>query len=423
MNKLVFRSVTLGILLGLIAITHYSIHAQTPEANRLKYEHFRERFKQDFVHAPGNASLQGTYIPMELRTPLANGGIKGLWADGTWWLGHYVAVLATEYRRLQLENQNPEATLDELKQALLTYRRLDSLAEICWGSAPALNGFYIRDDISQEMTSAFNLTTLYSDYSAKCGLEGTLSNSPSQDQAWASFLGLALIVKLVDNEEIIALAKEVATILVKSLQYTDGKKEIWEVVNPVTGMVAQKRADVQWLRYAHARSYESITGEEMSFGRAQRSFWKNAWDFLQNNFLIDKHGHFNWYGVMVLSTVINEWGRGEKNIYDWIVKCSRKLSAKRPDLTQPLMFPHLSLIAAILHGADSTQLLPPETYSQLLDSAPAQGGSGVKIDGEKIYTEAPWNSLSLFCPWNNQSIGEYNMLDYMLLYNTYALVY
>ncbi|MCQ2285959.1 MAG: hypothetical protein MJZ76_03670 [Bacteroidales bacterium] len=423
MNRHIFKSITLGILIGFVTIIQYSANAQTPEANRLKYEHFRERFKQNFVYAPGDASLQGTYIPMELRTPLSNGGIKGYWADGTWWLGHYVAVLATEYRRLQLENQNTEPTLNELKQTLLTYRRLDSLAEICWDSTPALNGFYIRDDISRDMTAKFNVTTIYSDYSAKCGVEGTISNSPSQDQAWASFLGLALVVKLVDNEEVVSLAKEAATMFIQSMQYTDGKKEIWEVVNPVTGMLTQKRADIQWLRYAHSRSYETIVGEKMAFGRAQRSFWKSSWDFLQNNFMIDKRGHFNWYGIMVLSTVINEWGSGEKNIYDWIVKCSRKLSAKRPDLTQPLMFPHLSLLAVVLHGADSTRLVEPEIYSQILDAAPEQGASLISKSGEKIRTEAPWNSMSLFCPWHNEAVGEYNMLDYMLLYNAYALVY
>lgn len=399
------------------------ITAQTPEQNKRKYDFYRERFKKDFVYFSGDAAEQGSYIPVEIRRMYDNGAVSLYWADGTWWLGHYVAVLSLEYARLKVENAPVESTLDELKQVLLTYRRLDMNAELCWNGEPERNGFYLRDDISASMAATMNAAAIHSDYSYKCGDTLTLSNSPSQDQAWASYVGLALAKKLVDNAEIQKLVVETAEMFFKSMQHTDGKKEYWEVANPVTGAVAQKRADIQWLRYAHAAAYEYLADTAITFGHAHRSFWKNAWDFIQNNFMIDKRGHFNWYGVMTLSVVINEWGSGARNIYDWTVRCGQKLSSKRPDLQQPVMFPHLPLVALLLHGYSGDKLLPSELYVEMLDAAHAEGSSLRKSGGEALRSPAPWHSLSMFCPWHSNDVGEYNMLDYMLLYNAWFLVY
>ena len=399
------------------------VNAQTPELNREKYDALRKRFNEKFIYAPGNAASQGTYIPVELRFLATDGAVVVYWADGTWWLGHYVAMLSLEYARLRAENLPADATLAELKQALLAYRRLDLNAELCWNGAAERNGFYLRDDVPADMAGLFGAKYVRGDYYAKCGDTTTLSNSPSQDQAWASYMGLALAKKLVDDAEVQHLVRETADMFLKSMQHTEGKKEVWEVVNPVTGAVAQKRADIQWLRHAHASAYEFLADTVVQFGHAHRSFWKSAWNFLQNNFMIDKHGHFNWYGVMVLSTVINEWGSGGKNIYDWLVGCGQKLSEKRPDLGQPVMFPHLPLVALLLHGYSGDKMLPRELYDEILNAAPIEGASLWRVDGELVGTPAPWCSMSLFCPWHTKSIGEYNMLDYMLLYNAYWLVY
>lgn len=413
----------LGTLLLLFCVAGQFVAAQTPEQNREKYDIFRKRFNDSFVYASGDAASQGAYIPVELRTVATNGTITLYWADGTWWIGHYVAVLALEYARLRMENLPTDATLAELKQVLLTYRRLDLNAELCWNGAAEHNGFYMRDDIAGDMTNLFGATTIRSDYSSKCGDTTTRSNSPSQDQAWASYMGLALAKKLVYNPEIQQLVLETAEMFLKSMQHTDGKNEVWEVVNPVTGVVAQKRGDIEWLRYAHASAYEFLADTVIKFGHAHYSFWKSAWNFLQNNFMIDKRGHFNWYGVMVLSTVINEWGSGGRNIYDWLVNCGQKLAKKRPDLGQPVMFPHLPLVAVLLHGYNGNKMLPRELYDEILNAAPREGASLQLVNGEFVHTPAPWGSMSLFCPWHTQSVGEYNMLDYMLLYNAYKLVY
>ena len=78
------------------------------------------------------------------------------------------------------------------------YDRLDALAEPCWGGDSCTNGFYLRDDIPAEMAGVLGVGRILSDYAQHCGDSQSLSNGPSQDQAWASFMGLALVQALTD---------------------------------------------------------------------------------------------------------------------------------------------------------------------------------------------------------------------------------
>ena len=66
---------------------------------------------------------------------------------------------------------------------------------------------------------------------------------------------------------------------------------------------------------------------------------------------------------------------------------------------------------------------PLEGYEAYLNTAPASGCITSEVNGEVVRTGAPWHSLSLFCPWHTSVTGDGNMLDYMLLYNLYRLVY
>ena len=104
-------------------------------------------------------------------------------------------------------------------------------------------------------------------------------------------------------------------------------------------------------------------------------------------------------------------------------KQGEKIADMRPDLQQEFVFPHLPLIAAILHGYEGNDPIDPEVYERYLQSAPSQGGYRLRKDGGIETSQVPWHSLSLFCPWHLNDYGYYNMLDYMLLYNAYNIVY
>lgn len=402
------------------------MQAQSPMENFRKYDVFRQRLREDFMLDTKNADCQAGCLPMECRRVSADGKVTAYWADGTWWLGHYVAVLATEYRRLQLEKEMETAseTLADLQRALSVYDRLDREAECCWGADTSTNGFYLRDDVPAIFCDSFGVDEILSDYVRKCGNPESVSNGPSQDQAWASYPGLALVCALVDDEAVKEHAASIACRLVQAMQYTDARgKESWQVVNPVTGAVMQPSTDIQWLKYAHAQAYKVITGNTCTFGDAASVSSRQLWQLIQQYFTLDRNGHFNWYGVLSLSAVINEKPGFQGTVYDWLTEKCSELSAMRPDLQQPLMFPHLPLINYLLYPQKNARLLPDSLYAHLLNAAPAEGGHHYVRSGVQDRTLAPWHTLSLFCPWHDAENSEFNMLDYMLLYNLYRLVY
>ena len=412
------------VLLLLLLVAVLPLVSQNPDENAAKYKHFRQRLVREMMYSTGDASVKGSYLPMERRY-LYNGERVGQWADAVWWQGHYLAVLATEYALKQRVGEDTDATLQELRLALEVYRRLDLCAERCFGDTlpQELNGFYIRDDVGRDEASQMKLQHVNSDYTYYCGKTDARRNAPSQDQAWASYLGFALIQKLVDDT---LLYREVANLtarMVRGMQWADANgREHWQIMNPVTGAVVQKEGDIQWLQYAHGEIGTRLSGQYLHTGRSDKPQWKNTWNLLLQNVLLDRDGHFTWYGVMSMAAVLND-GAGRRDCYSWLVQTCDKVVRRRPDLQQSLIFPHLPLINLVLHGTEGRTLLPKERYEEYLNAAPASGCITAEVNGEEVRTAVPWHSLSLFCPWHTTETGDANMLDYMLLYNLFQLVY
>lgn len=397
---------------------------QTPEINAEKYSSYRERLCNQFIYCSGDASVKGSYLPMESIRINRSNKTYAYWADAIWWQGHYIAMLAIEYKLLQINRQKTDSTLKELWNAVETYNRLDLSAESCWGGRDSLNGFFIRDDIDTSMTTVFGVDFIISDYSEHCGNPVTIRNAPSQDQLWGTYIGFALVNKLVDDENLKLNVRKITTRLIKTMQNRQPNgKEVWEIINPVTGALIQKSADIKWMQYAHAQAGYCLTGEDFNFGNSNHTLWKDIWDLLQNNLLVNKNGNFSWYGVLACSAVINDYGSGSDNCYDWLIKQSDRIAKKRPDMQQSRIFPHLPLIAVILHGYDGDNPLPASVYEDYFNTAPTEGAHNFTIKDSVFKSDPPWHSLSLFCPWHDQDNGKFNMLDYMLLYNLYQLVY
>ncbi len=414
--SIVFNIVLLGNM--------FAVRAQIRDANLEKYNYYREQLKEKFMYYTGNAAVQGSHLPAEIIRENSDHTTTAYWADATWWQGHYIAMLAIEYKLLQLQGVSTDEALDELRLAIATLYRLDAHAEHFWKGKDTINGFFLRDDITYDMDSVMHVNTIASDYARLLEDTTTTGNAPSQDQIWACYLGFSLVVKLVDDEEIRNQVRDLTRKFVGIMQHTteEGKQK-WEIVNPVTGSVIQKSGDIKWLRYIHAKAASQITGEDMNFANSDSKVWKTVWNTIQNNCLINKKGNFVWYGVFCCSLVANEWGRGADNSYDWLQKRCAQIVKKRPDLQQTLIFPHLPLIAVILYGYDGNKAFPASVYETYFNAAPEKGAFRInKSDGERV-SDAPWHSLSLFCPWHTKSVGYFNMLDYMLLYNAYRLVY
>ena len=389
-----------------------------------KYNHYRTQLKQRFMYYTQDPSVRGSHLPVELIKVDSKGETTAYWADATWWQGHYIAMLALEYRSLQLQGRSTDSTLQELRWAVATLKRLDAHAESYWNGKDSLNGFFLRDDVPADLNTAMNVDIIDSDYESRLGDTTTLSNAPSQDQIWACYLGFALVIKLVDDESLRSEVTNLARSFVQCMQSQNQKgRKSWEILNPTTGQLIQKSGDIKWLQHGHVLAGEYITNEDLHFGKSDNGWWRTVWNFMQNNCLMRKKGNFVWYGIYCCSVVGNDWGRGADNIYDWMKKQGEKIADMRPDLQQEFVFPHLPLIAAILHGYEGNDPIDPEVYERYLQSAPSQGGYRLRKDGGIETSQVPWHSLSLFCPWHLNDYGYYNMLDYMLLYNAYNIVY
>ncbi len=133
-----------------------------------KYWQYRERMRTEFGYFDNVATqhawdtlsnLPGSNIPMSWRNPRnwseydenisqINFGSnnKAGFGDATFYLGMYMAVLATEYKLHVEDNLYNVSLLEEIKQSLRTIERLDVQGDRAYGSpyndTSNLNGFY-----------------------------------------------------------------------------------------------------------------------------------------------------------------------------------------------------------------------------------------------------------------------------------------
>src|SRR5688572_22791627 len=120
-------------------------YCQNDSINRQKYWHLRHRLITKFVKiglGPGESVPANKYnVTMTWETyPLQT--VKRLeWGDATTCLGWYIAVMATELEILQRNGRTDDIyyknLVTELYYGLHAINRLDDVAEIIWGYAPA----------------------------------------------------------------------------------------------------------------------------------------------------------------------------------------------------------------------------------------------------------------------------------------------
>lgn len=121
-----------------------ALHGQTDEQNLEKYWKLRNDFRDYFVKI---GSEQGASIPANALIPggcvdnvtpwnanLPNGGQQVFGSvhrgDGTFYIGHYLSLLATEYRLLKNSGQDLTGIRNELYYTINAINRLDLNAEV-----------------------------------------------------------------------------------------------------------------------------------------------------------------------------------------------------------------------------------------------------------------------------------------------------
>jgi hypothetical protein len=114
------------------AIFSILLNAQTDKENLEKYWHYRSQLKERFMRidtTSGGSMPASVIIPNRQygQTDQSTGSIIQ-WRDATISLGHYWLVLALEYKALSDNNQDVQATLNELYYAVYTFKCMDNEA-------------------------------------------------------------------------------------------------------------------------------------------------------------------------------------------------------------------------------------------------------------------------------------------------------
>jgi uncharacterized protein (TIGR03382 family) len=277
------RSVTVVAAIVMLFSATVS-HGDTTAQNLDKYYRLRHRLLTDFTSVgPGPGQSQ----PAPERK---DGWMK--WGDGTIALGFYLGVLASEHYMLANPTKFPgadggdagqlERTRNELYYALAALERLDNVADAAFpapcNTSPAINGFFLRDDVPASLSSQFaGITTIESDF-----IDPTLTNKEeSQDQVYHLQHGLALVVALipsavvVQNRPLRAWALEQAERITRHFAKND-----WIIRNPACGNRAVNRGEnAIGFSYGETLAAKYVTAG--AFTPTTASLWSTVWDTLR----------------------------------------------------------------------------------------------------------------------------------------------
>ncbi len=444
-----------------------SVSAQTPVLNEEKYWLYRERLLEEFmVSSSGNEA--GTSIPASIRH-MGRGQMR--WGDATINLSNYMAVLATEYRLLNDHGRPVESTLQKLHRALLAMERLDANAPeffMAEATEHLLDGFFIRDDVPATFTEHWsdvnpvfvdfpNVRSDFTDPDIRL-------NEMSQDQVWNLIIGLSLISHLVDDTTLhyipeyhgsmllsiadramIAAYRMIeimqAQICFAPFRFMENRFcfQYWHLFNPYLGHSVKRGSGPTLLKYGFAEAGNVITGHrfgDMHWGNSRYArIWFNIAGSLQYLQRLKRVKSIeNLYHTATTATVGGVWSTRD---------LVRLFNRHRKFLFLPNhQYEHLALISCVLHG-DCPKILHKEQafYEELLNDAPRHGPFNYGLDdmseqgslvGYEYWEEYhyEWSSVNRFV-WPHRRgdgtieahKGEYNGLDYMLLYNLYGLVF
>lgn len=428
--------------------------AQTPEKNLEKYWNYRERLRKHFIAISPN-NEKGTNIPAACITGTDYKTLS--WGDGNGCLQYYIGLLATEYKLLKLYNQDYTSTRNELLYALKALERLDKTAEKYFRNPQEeepedLNGFFIRDDVNDEIKKIntnlkeFAIGSTYINYINETGFP----YEQSKDNVWHYLPNLALVVELVDDDEIKNYAQKIVYRMINSMhknnwfwiwspcnffsdcwpgRYVKVDDYCWRIINPVTQDDVRdgpKVDEVGWccesidgLSYGFAEAGGWITKKNLHYGCSD-----NKYDLFTIVILMPPI--FDTYSYRSLLTTSGISLGNNIDTYDFLVNRSYRASIHP--------YEHFALIYTLLHGKgeEFSDHYHKEfnRYENLLNSAPDYGT--YNFGKNNTYNNLPtrpenWSvSNRLVWPENinkDNELGYYNGIDYMLLHNLFWLAY
>jgi len=443
------------LFFGNIICTHIS-KAQSLFINNEKYWNYRERLVNDFMLGVG-PEIGYSFPFMERYRGLKSTESVLYWDDATIGLGYYIAVLATEYRLLELNNKNTKATIRELFYALEALNTLDYKAESMYYDSngikgkPELNGFFIRDIATDSMNKSANYKLYNTDtnilkvhnlHGGSMYITKTIfSEEMSKDQIIFIMVGLRLVQELIpENLEFIenntatkfsntnntSIRKEAINIANRQLKYiTKNKKTVfplvyyhWNIINPVSDKIVDRGGDAFSQSLGFEKLYKTFNNEDSTL------FTKNGEKFaaklvnrgtktLINPVIKSGEGHM----VLTLAAISKQWNN----------KTKKKLEKKCfKDFKNNAKYDFLVLLYSVLYN-DSLENNYESYFSKLLNAAPNNGPFNYNGNGD--FANFEWSTSRRYSRPENRGTnwqshpGDYNGIDYMLINNLYNIYY
>jgi MYXO-CTERM domain-containing protein len=407
------------VALAALLVGAIPAHADTTAQNLAKYHRLRARLAE-FVSvgtAPGQSE------PAPERTDGA-GLMK--WGDGTIALGFYLGVLATEHHMLAHPEQFPGAgdpsqlatTDEELYDALFALERLDLVADAAFpdpcSTTPALNGFFVRDDVPADFAGHFpGITTIQSDF-----IDPTLTNKEeSQDQVYHVQHGLALVVALVPASVVVhgkalrAWAIEQAQRITSHVAQGD-----WVIRNPACGNRAVNRGSSA-IGYSYGETLAAAFVTDGAFTPTTDALWATVWDTLREPANPTYGNESNLHMALAIMAVGDGYGPDTPQVI-------ATLAATQDWPLYPLLHRVLHPDAA---GFCTTAPAVNARARAMLDELPSDGEpacpgtSGPAPHGFTTHNRFIRGKAQAYVgPPGCEGI-RYHGLDYMLLHNLYAI--
>jgi MYXO-CTERM domain-containing protein len=395
--------------------------ADTTQQDLAKYLRLRGRLVTEFVSV---GTAQGQSVPAPERTDSA-GLMK--WADATIALGFYLGVLATEHYMLSHPEKFPGAdggdstrlasNESELYDALFALERLDNVANAAFPApcttTPALDGFFVRDDVPATFYSNFSgITQIQSDF-----IDPTLTNKEeSQDQVYHLQHGLALVVALVPDTVVVqgkALRPWAITQAERIVQHF--ATGLWTITNPACSNRTVARGG-QAIGYSYGETLAATYVTAGALAPTTDATWQNIWGTLGDASNPAYSNVDNLHMALAIMAVGDGYGANTPQTI--------------ATLAQTQDWPLYPLLHRVLHpssaGFCTTAPMVNPRARTMLDELPSDGEP--ECPGATPATYG-WTTHNRFIRGKDQAyvgptgcVGvRYHGLDYMLLHNLYAI--
>lgn len=444
--------------LGLFNISNGQDTLRKEREYQMRYWKYRDRFTTYFIHhgqQPGDGFVCG-------RRNEDNGTGMKFGQHGIY-LGYWMGVLATEYRLAKNSGMDTcylEQVRDEISETLNTYEYMDNCEEQ-WGKPDKVDGFFVRERVpSDYLTTSFYAPMYKADLNrgltpfhvfdtaigAFAGLEKgqpgwvdvVLVNpqgakeSMSQDEAYGVMMGLALIVKCVDDEQIVSRAKDYTDKIAKHILTigTDCRRNyytspIFTILDPDCKPV-RAGSSTYALAFGIAYAASAVTGKPFDDYRWKdqpkamgvQTLWAELRHSINNKVFPNAMPEYNHAMIATLAALGDGWG---KNTEQGLIYNTYRPGGDKPFDWRSFYLTLWRFLQDKPQNQEEKELIEAE-----LSSAPPHGPYRYSNTN---YAPGGWAYLyryrATFAEQAGQHYfsGNFNGADYMLMHNLYRLVY